>query len=201
MKKIEWVKWRDPLKPSNKEENFDMQSFKDSYKSNDFVEDEEENHHVRVISGPYGMIPLAEHGLMASQYKMWVMHTNFDITTSAMMSIETISGIEILRVWTRYRAWVGFGNLFDVDLVKKNIENVLSANKIINRIGKKVENNTIVEGLSNNLSKKHKFWVIYKKKAGKIEFICGEDKSELLCKMEQEEIMGDKILAFSWDEK
>ena len=129
------------------------------------------------------------------------MHTNFDITTSAMTSIETISGIEILRVWTRYRAWVGFGNLFDVDLVKKNIENVLSANKVINRVGKKVGNNTIVESLSNNLSKKHKFWVIYKKKAGKIEFMYGEDKGELLFKMEQEEIMGDKILAFSWDEK
>lgn len=200
MKKIEWIKWRDPLKSPSKDENFDVQSFKDSYKPNDFTEDEEENHHVRVVSGPYGMIPLAEHGLMGSQYKMWVMHTNFDITASDMVLVEKVIGIEILRVWTRYRAWVGFGNLFDVDLIKKNIESVLSANKVVSRVGKKVGDNTIVKSLSNNLSKKYKFWVIYKKKAGKIEFMYAEEKSELLCKMEQGEIIGDKILAFSWDE-
>ena len=42
MKKIEWVKWRDPLK-SESNENFEIQSFKDSYEANDFEKEYDQN--------------------------------------------------------------------------------------------------------------------------------------------------------------
>ena len=69
MKNIEWVKWRDPLK-SEPNENFEIQSFKDSYEANDFEKEDDHNKHIRVISGPCGIMPLAEHGLSSSQYKL-----------------------------------------------------------------------------------------------------------------------------------
>jgi hypothetical protein len=115
MRKIQWLKWEDPLKPNEKlgVDDSQYQEQKDS-----FGDEDETTKHVRLISGPYGLIPIAEHGLSGGLYKLWVGHTNFDITSKIISEIENIKGVEILRVWTRYRFWLGIG-AGDVDRERK----------------------------------------------------------------------------------
>ena len=194
MKKIEWVKWRDPLK-SEPNENFEIQSFKDSYEANDFEKEDDHNKHIRVISGPYGVMPLAEHGLSSSQYKLWVMHTNFNVTASILDKINRCEGVEILKVWTRYRCWIGFGNLFDVEKIQAKIEVALGANK-----SAKANQNIVIEKLSKTLSRKHKCWVIFNSEHGKIDFIAADSKSTLYENMSQDpRKIEENIIAKSWE--
>lgn len=194
MKKIEWIKWRDPLK-HDQDENFEMQSFKDSYEANKFDDQEDDSKHVRVIAGPYGVIPLPEHGLCGSQYKMWVMHTNFNVTASIAEKINRCAGVEILKIWTRYRCWIGFGNLFDVEKIQEQIEISLGANK-----SNKNNQNILIKKLSKNLSKKHKWWIIFNSENGKIDFIAGESKSNLYENISQDpRKIEENIIAKSWE--
>ena len=174
MRKIQWLKWEDPLKPNEKLEVDDSQyqEQKDS-----FEEEEETTKHVRLISGPYGLIPIAEHGISSGLYKLWVGHTNFDITAKIISDIENIKGVEILKVWTRYRFWLGIGNLFDVEKVQIEIEN-----KICN--GHKNTKSKIIKKLCSIMKSKNKSWAVCSNKNGHLETVVGltdfEVKTEIL---------------------
>lgn len=174
MRKIQWLKWEDPLKPNEKLEVDDSQyqEQKDS-----FEEEEETTKHVRLISGPYGLIPIAEHGISSGLYKLWVGHTNFDITAKTISDIENIKGVEILKVWTRYRFWLGIGNLFDAEKVQIEIEN-----KICN--GHKNTKLKIIKKLCSIMKSKNKSWAVCSNKNGHLETVVGltdfEVKTEIL---------------------
>lgn len=194
MKRIEWVKWRDPLKP-HKEEKFEVQALKDSYDAESYAEEESESRNVKMIAGPYGLIPVAEHGLASSQYKLWVMHTNFNISGPIVNVINKIDGVEILRVWTRYRCWLGIGNLFEVEKVQEAIEKALGANK------KEVKKpNPVIKKLIKKLAEKYNFWIIFKDKNEKLDFISGETKEEVLEKMGGDHCsIESSMVAKSWE--
>jgi len=164
MRKIQWLKWEDPLEPKKrlKAEFSEEQEQKDSF---DYEEDENAKH-VRLISGPYGLIPLNEHGLSNKLYKLWVGHTNFDITPKIVSAIEQINGVEILRVWTRYRFWIGIGNMFDVEIVQKQIED-----KICNK--NKKSNLLVIKNLTDTIKTKNNSWAICCNKKGVLETFIG----------------------------
>ena len=108
------------------------------------------------------------------QYKLWVMHTNFNVTAQIAEKINRCEGVEILKIWTRYRCWVGFGNLFDVEKIQSQIEVALGANKT-----SKANRAMMIKKLSKSLSKKHKWWIIFDSHDGKIDFICADSKENL----------------------
>jgi hypothetical protein len=189
-KKISWLKWEDPFFPKQEPfsaEDNEIQSQKDSFFEKD--KDEEPDRHMRVILGPYGTIPINENAITSKLYKMWVGHCNFDITKNIMETIEKVEGVEILRVWTRYRFWVGFGNLFDDNKVQQDIEDsIIKKNKNIN--GKSNALNALVKVLR----KKYKSWVVFSNENGELKTI-GSDNIEQI-KVDE----GMNILACSWDE-
>lgn len=189
-KKISWLKWEDPFFPKQQPfsvEDNEIQSQKDSFFEKD--KDEEPDRHMRVILGPYGTIPINENAITSKLYKMWVGHCNFDITKNIMETIEKVEGVEILRVWTRYRFWVGFGNLFDDHKVQQDIEDsIIKKNKNIN--GKSNALNALIKVLR----KKYKSWVVFSNENGELKTI-GSDNIEQI-KVDE----GMNILACSWDE-
>jgi hypothetical protein len=165
MRKIKWLKWEDPLTPktNNDIKNFEEQEQKDSFdQENDFIK------HVRVISTPQGVIPLAEHGLSSNLYKLWVGHTNFDITDKIVSAIEKIKGVEILKVWTRYRFWIGIGNMFDVEKVQIEIENKLCHKSFPAK-------NLVVKSLLKAVKNKDVSWAICSNNKGVLETITGKN--------------------------
>jgi hypothetical protein len=73
------------------------------------------------------MLPMSQQLLedisMLSNFECWVGHTNFDITPKVRNALDTIEGIELLKVCSRYRFFIGVGKMFDFKEVRKKIEN------------------------------------------------------------------------------
>ena len=72
---------------------------------------------------------LLEDVTMLSNYDCWIGHTNFDITPIVKDKLDKISGIEVLKICSRYRFFIGIGNMFDFTDVRKIIEGELLRGK------------------------------------------------------------------------
>ena len=199
-KKIQWLKWVDPLRwqDTKDPELSGEQSTTDSFSEDD---DQESARHVRMISGPYGLVPVGEHGLSSKLYKLWVAHTNFDITESVVETVEEIPGVEILRVWTRYRMWIGIANLFDTTEVQKAIDYALCGEPEPpppRSISKKQD--AAVNILIKRLQKEHEneAWAVCRLPDGTLWAGTGAD-SETVSKTITDEGLADNIIASSWE--
>ena len=65
---------------------------------------------------------LIEEMTVLASFDCWMGHTNFDITPSIKEKLNTIPGIEVLKICSRYRFFVGIGTMFDFAEVRKVIE-------------------------------------------------------------------------------
>lgn len=63
---------------------------------------------------------------LLTNYECWIGHTNFDITESVKTTVEKTKGVEILKVYSRYRFFVGIGKMFNFSDVRKEIEDQLA---------------------------------------------------------------------------
>lgn len=63
---------------------------------------------------------------LLTTFDCWIGHTNFDITKDIHNMLDKISGIEALKVYSRYRFFVGIGKMFDFKNVRSEIENKLT---------------------------------------------------------------------------
>jgi hypothetical protein len=59
---------------------------------------------------------------MLSNFECWIGHANFDITKEIKSKLNKTEGVELLKVLSRYRFFVGIGKMFDFKEVRKNIE-------------------------------------------------------------------------------
>lgn len=138
--KIIFTKWVDPTNPNSllkdrsdytaeEQEAIDSLkiSFKDEYNGENKRELQNKVENMRFLSGPMGIIPLNENSFPGSQYNLWNFSANFDITEKVSEIIAKSKGVELLRVWTRYRGWIGIGSLFNhnevFDEIKKSVKN------------------------------------------------------------------------------
>ena len=62
---------------------------------------------------------------MLAQFDCWVGHTNFNITKTIKDTLNAAEGVEILKVNSRYRFFIGVGKMFDFKDVRTNIEEKL----------------------------------------------------------------------------
>lgn len=76
------------------------------------------------------MIPMSskliEDAMMITNFDCWLGHTNFDITPDVKRILDSTQGVELLRVMSRYRFFIGVGKMFDFTEVRKNIEEQLT---------------------------------------------------------------------------
>lgn len=68
---------------------------------------------------------LAQNINLASNFDCWMGHTNFNITHGIREKINKAEGVEILKVVSRYRFFLGIGRMFDFKDVRTNIENII----------------------------------------------------------------------------
>ncbi len=73
---------------------------------------------------------------LANNFDCWVAHTNFNLTESIKNKLDDIEGIEILRIFSRYRFLIGVGKMFEFTNVRKNVETKLGTLDL----GEKIEN-------------------------------------------------------------
>ena len=129
-RKIGWQKYEDlleaqinsplmdiMLKAIDQEMSLETEENEDiSYK--DPIEDEEKEDSVliNINKDMSGEITLA------ANFDCWMGHTNFNLTEDIKESLNKIDGIEVLKICSRYRFFVGVGRMFDFSDVRKNIE-------------------------------------------------------------------------------
>jgi hypothetical protein len=89
--------------------------------------DEDESDEKILTSG--AMLPLTpqliEDISLISNFDCWIGHTNFDLTKNIKDKLDKTAGVEILKIWSRYRFFVGIGRMFDFTEVRNSIEKIL----------------------------------------------------------------------------
>lgn len=87
-----------------------------------YEEDPQESSEKKILQ----MIPisdkLVEEAIITANFDCWVGHTNFDITHEIKNTLDAIDGIEVLKVMSRYRFFIGIGKMFEFKNVRKSIE-------------------------------------------------------------------------------
>jgi len=81
-------------------------------------------------SNPQTAIPIDQKTLdnisMASNFDCWMGHTNFNITQDTLDNLNNMEGVEVLKICSRYRFFIGIGRMFDFKEVRQSIEDSLT---------------------------------------------------------------------------
>ena len=144
-KKIGWQKYEDYIEKqltspmlTNIIQNLAMQhldKLSDSELTDESDEDEDEDDDYDIFdkkkniikSSP--MVPitpqLMDDVAMLSSFDCWLGHTNFDITHGIKNILNKVPGVEVLKICSRYRFFVGIGQMFDFTEVRNDIEKAI----------------------------------------------------------------------------
>lgn len=146
IKKIGWQKYEDYLEKqltspmlTNIIQNIAMQhldklgDIEDELIEEDEDDEDEDNYDIFdkkkniVRSSP--MVPitpqLMDDVAMLSSFDCWLGHTNFDLTHGIKDVLNKVPGIEVLKICSRYRFFVGIGQMFDFTEVRNDIEKAI----------------------------------------------------------------------------
>ena len=66
---------------------------------------------------------------LTASFDCWMAHTNFNLTPTIRDILNKVDGIEILKICSRYRFFIGIGQMFDFKDVRRCIEDELSINQ------------------------------------------------------------------------
>ena len=133
-RKIGWQKYEDII-----EKNISSPLMKNIMeKFNNLIEPESEKEESNSWESSYdeeedyktsSMLPISQQLIedisMLNNFECWMGHTNFDITPAIKNQLDTIRGVELLKVCSRYRFFIGIGKMFEFSDVRKDIENTL----------------------------------------------------------------------------
>lgn len=202
-KLVIWRKWVDPFLPSpvnaikyDEDEDDHSKSAKESFlKPEHFAQENNDDttYNGPCLVGPMGVVPLAEHNSPSKTFNLWVGHTNFDITAKVMRALRVVPGVEVLKVWTRYRIWVGVGTAFDQDEVLTSIE------KAVNSVGVNPRQvNHPINALRKSMTAKYKHWAIIVKQNNKIDLVGNTDEATVKAAVDSAKGTAKEIVT-SWD--
>lgn len=120
-----------------------------------------------MINTGQGPIPINEYNLPSKSYYLWWGYTNFEITQQVTNAIESVPGVEFLRIYTRYRFLVGFAPLFcDLQFNDNGDIEHCDATAVRNNILAKISESRLdnaeisVKMVADGLSKLSRFWAI-----------------------------------------
>ena len=134
-KKIGWQKYEDFLEKQFSSpllntiiqniamQNLTLEDDDEESEMDDIDTEEKDSSHLNM------MLPvtrqLIEDVTMLSSFDCWIAHTNFDITPRIKDKLNSIPGIELLKICSRYRFFIGIGQMFDFKEVRNQIEESL----------------------------------------------------------------------------
>lgn len=76
-----------------------------------------------------GIIPIdpkvLEMATISTNFDCWMGHANFNLTEEVEKKLKKIQGVEILKICSRYRFFVGVGKMFDFTQVRRDIQKEL----------------------------------------------------------------------------
>lgn len=138
MKKIvAWEKWRDNENYIEAEKNFNTQMDSDLRQLDD--DDEDDGLEINlddinvgvtvvpyVVRTPLGEFSVLDNNLPSKMFDCWICHTNFPITSDIANILDNdVNGIEVLRIISKYRFFIGIAKLFNFRDVASEIRQAL----------------------------------------------------------------------------
>ena len=126
----------------------------------------------KLVHTPVGMYQVDDRMNPIKQFDCWLGHTNFDITDSIKNEIESIAGVEVLVILTRYRFFLGVGKLFSFRDVRVNMEN-----STCGKTSEQRENEEYHEFIKEELSI-YKHWAVFIFPNGEIAHIGTNDLND-----------------------
>jgi hypothetical protein len=140
-KKIGWQKYEDYIEkqlscpilqniirnmmPDLEEEHIDEEDDEEEDESYEDIDNRKDI----MSSALQKMLPLTPQVIddisMLANFDCWIGHTNFDITPAVKNKLNKMPGIEILKIFSRYRFFVGIGQMFDFQNIRFDIEQEL----------------------------------------------------------------------------
>lgn len=180
--KIAWEKWED-----NAEENSSQKLLSQLFaeQSPDTEEEDVDINDIysgfmaelpTLVSSPVGVYKLHDRMSPTKQFDCWMGYTNFDITEEVKNKVESVPGVELLVVLTRYRFFIGVAKLFKFRDVRVSIEQFLCNNQKENLVEDKEvqkEINSIKKSISKN-----EHWAIFVFPNGEIDYISSNEKND-----------------------
>ena len=133
-KQIAWESWNEMISdsPSTPEPN-SSQTYYDEEGSTSEVDpsmmaylDNIYPQEKSIVSTPFGMFYQESHLRPSQRWDCWMAYSNFDITPTILAKIETVAGVEAIKVLGRYTFFVGIGKMFKFREVRSDIESMLA---------------------------------------------------------------------------
>lgn len=93
--------------------------------------DDEDGDEDNVLDEPHQsvMMPISPQLIndiqVISTFDCWIGHTNFNLTNAIKDKLNKVDGVELLKIYSRYRFLIGVGHMFNFKEVRKNIEKTL----------------------------------------------------------------------------
>ena len=170
-KKIAWEKWDEDILEQEIAEDFH-----ESYQEDDEEAAEDAllflDKIPHLVATPMGMFQLHDKMSVLNQFECWVGHTNFDITHSIKDRIESVEGVELLHITSRYRFFLGVGRLFNFSDVRQSIEKEICEKVFLDESARETVN------LIKNEISQDKFWSIFVDIAGEIFYTSTNDPND-----------------------
>ena len=130
-RKVVWEKWKDPY--SETDEWFPLSKPEKATEEASFEEIEEEDIFEQpiqqILLSNMGVMPVNNHIDIGKIFNFWTAHTSFSISPNIANRIETVEGVEVLDIYTRYRFRVGIGKLFTDRDVMNAIQQAICTNE------------------------------------------------------------------------
>lgn len=130
-RKIGWQKYEDLIEQQLSSPLLEMVKNKmlEDISPAESSEYEETTEYEDEAQGSVNLLPISNQMLedlaTLSHYDCWIGHTNFDITPDVKEVLNLTDGIEVMRVCSRYRFFIGIGKMFDFKIVRKSVEDLL----------------------------------------------------------------------------
>lgn len=126
----------------------------------------------KVYHTPFGIMDISNKLNPYKTYSMWIMNTNFNLSSTRIQALIEIPGIEILKPLSRYRAIIAVGKCFTFTEVRKKIHEVF-------KIGKVEIFLTDEAKQAINECKTSKYWGVCMLPNGKIDYIKSDTLEEI----------------------
>ena len=90
-------------------------------------EDEIDIEQMLTAEQPFLSIPedISNEIQLTANFDCWLGHTNFNISKDIKNKLNAINGVEVLKICSRYRFFIGVGRMFDFSNVRTEIEETI----------------------------------------------------------------------------
>lgn len=126
------------------------------------------------IRTPLGFFSIDDPLRPALMFDCWIGHTNFDITDEIKVLIESVPGIEAFKIMSRYRFFIGVGQLFHFRDVVQGIQSSLN----VTPETKGGYDETVFIDIMKRQLKSYKRWAIFCSKDGLLEYAASNEDDD-----------------------